>query len=57
LVALENALLVADRLQFFFDARHELQQLANVEPWAVFELKLGGRLLSHPDGNVETLAV
>jgi len=54
---LENALLEVDRLQFFFDARDELEQLANVEPRAVFETELGGRLLSHPNGNVETLAV
>jgi hypothetical protein len=41
LVALENALLAADRLQFFFDERDELEQLANVEPRAVFEMELG----------------
>ena len=56
LVALENALLAADRLQFLVDQRDELEQLANVEPRVVFEMKPGGRLLSHPDGNVETLA-
>ncbi len=56
LVALENALLAADRLQFFFDERDELEQLADVESRAVFEMELGGRLLSHPDGHVETLA-
>ena len=56
LVALENALLAADRLQFFFDQHDELEQLADVEPRAVFEMQLGGRLLSHPDWNVETLA-
>ncbi len=56
LVTLENALLAADRLQFFFDERDEREQLADVEPRAVFEMELGGRLLSHPDGNVETLA-
>jgi len=55
LVALENALLAADRLQFFFDERDELEQLADVEPRAVFEMEPGGRLVSHPDGNVETL--
>ena len=47
----------ADRLLFVFETRHELEQLANVEPRAVFEAELGGRLLSHPHGNVETLAV
>jgi hypothetical protein len=56
LVALENALLAADRLQFLVDERDELEQLADVEPRTVFEMELGGRLLSHPDGNVETLA-
>ncbi len=56
LVALENALLAADRLQFFFDERDELEQLTDVEPRAVFEMELDGPLLSHPDGNVETLA-
>jgi hypothetical protein len=56
LVALENALLAADRLQFFLEQRDELEQLANVEPRAVFEMEPGGRLVSHPDGNVETLA-
>ncbi len=30
LVALENALLAADRLQFFLDERGELEQLADV---------------------------
>jgi len=57
LVALENALLAADRLQLPVDQRDELEQLADVEPRAAFEAELGGRLLSHPDGNVETLAV
>ena len=57
LVALENALLAADRLQLPVDQRDELEQLADVEPRAAFEMELGGRLLSHPDGNVETLAV
>ncbi len=42
LVALENALLAADRLQFFLDQRDELEQLADVEPGAVFEMELGG---------------
>ena len=42
LVALENALLAADRLQFFLDQRDELEQLADVEPRAVFEMELGG---------------
>ena len=56
LVALENALLAADRLQFFFDQRDELEQLADVEPRVVFEMQPGGRLLSHPHGNVETFA-
>jgi hypothetical protein len=56
LVALENALLATDRLQFFVDERDELEQLADVEPRAVFEMEPGGRLVSHPDGNVETLA-
>ena len=56
LVALENALLAADRLQLFFDLRDELEQLVDVEPRAVLEMELGGRLLSHPDGNVETFA-
>ncbi len=46
----------ADRLQFVFETRHQLEQLANVEPRAVFEAELGGRLLGHPHGNVETLA-
>ena len=55
LVALENALLAADRLQFLVDQRDELEQLADVEPRVVFEMEPGGRLLSHPDGNVETL--
>ncbi len=41
LVALENALLAADRLQFFLDQRDELEQLADVEPRAVFEMELG----------------
>ena len=27
-----------------------------MEPWAVFEMEPGRSLLSHPDGNVETLA-
>jgi hypothetical protein len=57
LVALENALLAADRLQFLFDERDELEQLVDVEPRAALEMELGGRLLSHPDGNVETFAV
>ncbi len=56
LVALENALLAADRLQFSLNECDKLEQLAHVEPRAVFEMELGGRLLSHPDGNVETLA-
>jgi hypothetical protein len=42
LVALENALLAADRLQFFLDQRDEFEQLANVEPRGVFEMELGG---------------
>ena len=42
LVALENALLAADRLQFFLDQRDELEQLEDVEPRAVFEMELGG---------------
>jgi hypothetical protein len=42
LVALENALPAADRLQFFLDQRDELEQLANVEPRVVFEMELGG---------------
>ena len=57
LVALENALLAADRLQFFVNQCDELEQLVDVEPRAVFEMEPGGRLVSHPDGNVETLAV
>ena len=57
LVTLENALLAADRLQLPVDQRDELEQLADVKPRAAFEMELGGRLLSHPDGNVETLAV
>ena len=56
LVALENALPAADRLQFFLDERGEPEQPADVEPRGVFEMELGGRLLCHPDGNVETLA-
>jgi hypothetical protein len=56
LVTLENALLAADRLQFFFDQRDDLEQLADVEPRAVVQTELGGCLLSHPDWNVETLA-
>ncbi len=50
-------MLAADRFQFFSDQRDEPEKLADVEPRAVFEMELGGRLLSHPDGNVETLAV
>ena len=42
LVALENVLLAADRLQFLVDERDELEQLADVEPRAVFEMKPGG---------------
>ncbi len=42
LVALENALLAADRLQFFLDQHDEFKQLADVEPRAVFETELGG---------------
>ena len=42
LVALENALLAADRLHFFSDERDDLEQLANVEPRAVLEMELGG---------------
>ena len=42
LVALENALLAADRLQFLVDQRDELEQLADVEPGVVFEMELGG---------------
>jgi hypothetical protein len=42
LVALENALLAADRLQFFLDQRDELKQPADVEPRGVFEMELGG---------------
>jgi hypothetical protein len=42
LVALENALLATDRLQFFLDQHNELEQLADVEPRAVFEMELGG---------------
>jgi len=42
LVALENALLAADRLQFFLDQRDELEQLEDVEPRAVLEMELGG---------------
>ena len=57
LVALENALLAADRLHSFVDQSDELEQLADVEPRAVFEMELRGRLLGHPDGNAETLAV
>ncbi len=49
-------MLAADRLQSCLDQRDELEQLADVEPRAVFEMELGGRLLSHPDGHVETLA-
>ena len=56
LVASENAIRVTDRLQASLDEREELEQLAGVQPWATFETKLGGRLLSHPDGNVEALA-
>ena len=56
LVALENAIRAADRLRVFLDEREEFEQLADVEPWAVFEMEPGGRLLSHPDGNVESLA-
>lgn len=56
LVTSENALLAADRLQFFFDQRDDLEQLADVEPRTVLQMELGGRLLSHPDGNVETFA-
>ena len=57
LVASEHALSAADRLQVFSEQRNELEQLADVEPRAAFEMEPGGRLLSHPDGNVETLAV
>ena len=49
-------MLAADRLQFLVDERHELKQLPDVEPRAVLEMELGGCFLSHPDGNVETLA-
>ena len=42
LVALENALLAADRLQLFFDQRDEREQLADVEPRGVDEMELGG---------------
>ena len=42
LVALENALLAADRLQFLVDERDELEQLADVEPRVVFETEPGG---------------
>ena len=48
---------VADRLHVSLDEREELKQLADVQPRAAFELELGGRLLSHPDGNAEALAV
>jgi len=41
LVALENALLAADRLQFLSDERDELEQLADVEPRAILEMELG----------------
>jgi hypothetical protein len=47
---------VADRLQVSLDEREELEQLADVQPRPVFEVDLGGRLLGHPDGNVEALA-
>ena len=57
LVTLENALLAADRLQFLVDQCNELEQLADVQPRAAFEMEPGGGLLGHPDGNVETLAV
>ncbi len=53
LVALENALLAADRLQFFFDQRDELEQLADVEPRVVFEMQLGGRFLSIHTGTLK----
>jgi len=56
LVAWENALLATDRLQFFLEERDDLKQLADVEPRAVFEMEPCGRLLCHPDRNVETLA-
>ena len=49
-------MLAADRLQFFVNQCDELEQLADVEPRAVFEMEPGGRLVSHPDRNVETLA-
>ena len=42
LVALENALLAADRLQFFLDQCDELKQPADVEPRDVFKMELGG---------------
>jgi hypothetical protein len=42
LVALENALPAADRLQFSFDQLDELEQLADVEPRTVLEMQLGG---------------
>jgi hypothetical protein len=42
LVTLENALLAADRLQFLVDQCDELEQLADVQPRAVFEMEPGG---------------
>ena len=47
---------VTDRLQVSLDEREELEQLADVQPRATFEMERGGRLLGHPDGNVEALA-
>ena len=47
---------VTDRLLVSFDEREELEQLADVQPRAAFEMELGGRLLGHPDGDVEALA-
>jgi len=45
-----------DRLQLPPDEREELEQLPGVQPRAVLEMELGGRLLSHPHGDVETFA-
>ena len=42
LVALENALLAADRFQFSLNQCDKLEQLAHVEPRTVFEMELGG---------------
>jgi hypothetical protein len=41
LVALENAMGAADRLQMFLDKREQLEQLAHVKPRAASEMELG----------------